>query len=198
MIWSDESRYRIAGSDRGLRIIRLVNERYKPGNIVPVAKFGGGSVMIWSCFVAGRMGPLVFLDGSVDQDTYVNCLSQNYIPWFEKLKSDNPNKEYIFQEDNATPHTGSYTTWWKKRAMIKGFDFWPSNSPDLNPIEHVWAMLEKALEEKRHLINNTKELREQLELEWKNIDMEALNNLVQSMPRRIEAVIDARGGITRY
>ena len=82
--------------------------------------------------------------------------------------------------------------------MIKGFDFWPSNSPDLNPIEHVWAMLEKALEQKRHSINNIDELREQLELEWKNIDIEALNNLVQSMPRRIEAVIDARGGITRY
>ena len=59
-------------------------------------------------------------------------------------------------------------------------------------------MLEKVLEVKRHSINNTKKLRVQLELEWKNIDMEALNNLVQSMPRRIEAVIDASGGITRY
>jgi hypothetical protein len=53
---------------------------------------------------------LVFIDGNVDQDAYVNTLSQKFLPWFVEL-SERYDKDFIFQEDGATCHTGGYDTW---------------------------------------------------------------------------------------
>ncbi|OAD68942.1 Homeodomain-like DNA binding domain-containing transcription factor [Phycomyces blakesleeanus NRRL 1555(-)] len=66
-------------NDGGARAIRKVGERFKEENIIEGTKWGKGSVMIWSCFWAGGFGPLVFLDGNVNQDQYVNTLAQNFL-----------------------------------------------------------------------------------------------------------------------
>lgn len=74
---------------------------------------------------------------------------------------------------------------------------WPGNSPDLNPIEHVW----KALGEKSaaKAPRNKPELVSSLLRVWhREISEEFLHSLVESMPRRCEAVIRARGGNTKY
>jgi hypothetical protein len=63
--------------------------------------------MIWSCFWAGEYGPLVLIDGDMNQDLYVDCLSQTLLPWYNELPNSEDRK-YIFQEDNAPCHTGSY------------------------------------------------------------------------------------------
>lgn len=67
--------------------------------------------MIWSCFWAGGFGHLVFIDGIVDQNAYVNTLShQKFLPWFIDL-NEKEDRDFIFQEDGATCHTGHYATW---------------------------------------------------------------------------------------
>ena len=138
VVWSDESRFTVESYGGGARVFRKVGERYQPQHIVPTTKWGKGNVMIWSCFWAGGFGPLVFIDGSVDQDTYVNILSQKFLPWFVEL-SDKYDKDFVFQEDGATCHTGGYATWWKNSHSIRRFDYWSAQSPDLNPIEHIWS-----------------------------------------------------------
>lgn len=123
---------------------------------------GNSSVMIWSCFWARGFGSLVFVDGSVDQDAYVNILSGNILPWFQKLHEDE-DTDFIFREDGATCHTGSYTTWWKNSHSIRRFDYWPAQSPDLNPIERLWSCLERLIRHKRESIKNVYELKAALE-----------------------------------
>lgn len=74
---------------------------------------------------------------------------------------------------------------------------WPGNSPDLNPIEHLWKVLgEKAM---KLAPVNKKELTGKLFKVWnKEIDAGLMKTLVESMPRRCQAVVKARGGNTKY
>jgi hypothetical protein len=153
--------------------------------------------MVWSCFWSGSLGPLVVLDGSIDQDAYINTLAKDFHPWYQNL-AEEEGKQFIFQEDGASCHTGKYATWWKATHQIKGFDVWPAQSPDLNPIKNLWAALEKRIENVRHRISNTEQLKACLQNEWRNLDSDLLVNLVASMPRRCQSVIDNNGGCSKY
>ncbi|CEI98479.1 hypothetical protein RMCBS344292_12586 [Rhizopus microsporus] len=157
VIWSDESRFTVTGNHGGARIIRKVGERYGTKHIVQTKKYGGGGVMIWNCFHANGFGPLVLVDGIVDQDKYINILAQNFHPWFAQLYQQEE-RDIILQDDGVSCHTGGYTRWWKKTHQIRDFEYWPAQSPDLDPIEHVWAVLDKLIKERRSEIRNIEDL----------------------------------------
>ena len=74
--------------------------------------------------------------------------------------------------------------------------YWPGNSPDLNPIEHVWNILGKKMEDRKP--KSLKELEERLKEEWVKISPVEIQKLIQSMPKRVAAVIAAKGGHTKY
>lgn len=197
VIWSDESKFNVQGSDGRVRVIRKEGERYHPDMVKKTVKFGNGSVMIWGCFWAGGLGPLVVMKGTINQEAYINCLSNHFLPWLEDISSKE-SRDFLFQEDGASCHTGSYAAWYKQRCGVEGFDFWPAQSPDLNPIEHVWAYLEKRIERRRYQIKNVDQLEAALRDEWYNTPLQLLENLVESMNSRCKAVIEAKGGNTRY
>jgi len=73
---------------------------------------------------------------------------------------------------------------------------WPSQSPDLNIIEPLWKELQRRLASKR--ATNAAEKFAQLKEEWKKIPRSTINALIDSMPRRCQAVIDAKGFATKY
>jgi hypothetical protein len=75
---------------------------------------------------------------------------------------------------------------------------WPAQSPDLNPIEHLWNHLKTRLEEYEEAPKEMGELWERVDKEWNEIEPEVCQNLIESMPRRVEAVIQAKGGYTKY
>jgi hypothetical protein len=75
---------------------------------------------------------------------------------------------------------------------------WPAQSPDLNPIEHLWRHLKRKLAEHEIPRKGILELWDRVEVEWNKIPPEVCQNLIESMPRRIEAVIKAKGGYTKY
>jgi transposase len=198
VIWFDESKFNLVGNDGGIRVTRQIGERYKPGHIVPTKKFGSGSVMIWGCFWAGGLGPLVVLDGSVNQEKYIACLRDNFLPWLINL-TEEKGTDFIFQEDGASFHTGKLSRKWKsEQNVIKGFDFWPAQSPDLNPIEHLWDYLERKIEARRHQMQNLDQLRACLQDEWQKIPLDLLQKLAYSIPSLCKEVIEAKGRTTKY
>ena len=75
---------------------------------------------------------------------------------------------------------------------------WPAKGPDLNPIEHVWDLLDWRVRARAIPPRNVWELAGALVEEWGNISQQELANLVQSMRRRCAAVLNAAGGHTRY
>jgi acid phosphatase class B len=75
---------------------------------------------------------------------------------------------------------------------------WPAQSPDLNPIEHLWWYLKKKLDEYEIPPSSQHQLWERCETEWEKIPKEVCQNLIESMPRRVEAVLRVKGGHTKY
>ena len=105
-------------------------------------------------------------------------------------------------EDNAGYHRGCAAM--RRKQLEKdgwvgwGPGTWPSNSPDLNPIENLWHILRSNIRRRKVQPRSKKELIECLQEEWEKLDIEIVNKLCLSMPRRLQAVIDAGGGTTKY
>jgi hypothetical protein len=77
------------------------------------AKYGILSQMIWACFLGDKLGPIVFISGSVNQDIYIELLRTDFEPFIVTLKpwQQMPNGEtnLEFQQDNASSHTAKKT-----------------------------------------------------------------------------------------
>ncbi len=73
---------------------------------------------------------------------------------------------------------------------------WPSMSPDLNPIEHLWGILKRNVEERK--VFNIHQLRDVLMEEWKRTPVATCEALVNSMVKRVKAVLENNGGHTKY
>ena len=102
----------------------------------------------------------------------------------------------VVQQDNASPHTSKVF----RDALDDCGLVWlrmPPHSPDLNPIEHVWAWIKNKLRS-MHWIRTNAQLIEQVKRLWAEIPMEVLTNIIESMPSRVKAVIDRQGWPTKY
>ena len=191
IVWSDESRFTLFKSDGRAKVWRNSGETYNKDCIQPTVKFGGGSVMFWGRFSWNGIGPLVLVDGNMDSEAYINVLANNFIPWVR----DYPDS--VFQQDGAPCHTSSYSTWWMSTHGIRTLD-WVAQSPDLNPIENLWNHLDRQVRKRKPLPQTKQDLITAIQEEWSNISLEMLQNLIMSLPHRIEAVIKAKGGNTKY
>jgi len=75
---------------------------------------------------------------------------------------------------------------------------WPAQSPDLNPIEHIWDKLEQRVQARPSRPTSLPDLTNVLLEEWSKIPINTLLNLVESLLRRFEVVIAAKGRPTSY
>ena len=164
--------------------------------------------MIWGCFAGTKLGPIVFIEGTVNTDVYITLLQDNLIPFIDTIIADGTT-DIIFQQDNASPHVSKKTLAWLDIAMSEhGFVWmeWPPNSPDMNPIENLWAWLKtelhrrypdtKTLHGSPDAIKRT--LRARLMEVWWDIGEDVLCRLIESMPHRVQALLDAKGWYTGY
>lgn len=102
---------------------------------------------------------------------------------------------WILQEDNDPKHRSKIAKSWKVENGIKELP-WPSMSPDQNPIENVWRIMKIRISKKK--IRTINGLKAELVKEWKSLPNELARNLVESMQRRITALIEANGDYTLY
>ena len=150
--------------------------------------------MIWGCFIKNKLDPLVVLEGKITEEVYKNLLNNHLLSFIESLDE---NISYSFQDDNAPVHRANLVLEWKEENLISSIS-WPAQSPDLNPIEHLWDHLGRKIYEHKPHPKNKKELIIILKEKWLEIENDYLKKLVNSMPSRIEVVIESKGNPTRY
>lgn len=104
---------------------------------------------------------------------------------------------FTLMHDNARPHTANIVKRYLEEVELEVMD-WPACSPDLNPIEQVWDRLGRQTRQRDPAPSTKETLKTALLEEWDRIPQEFIDNLIRSMPRRLGAVIKARGGSTKY
>ena len=104
--------------------------------------------------------------------------------------------QFILMDDNARPHRAHLVDQYLDNESIERME-WPSRSPDLNPIEHVWDMIGRAVYARVNPRRTLAELGQALQ-EYDRIPQQKIRNLICSMRRSCRVVIDARGCHTRY
>ena len=110
-------------------------------------------------------------------------------PW---LRGQSNANTLVLMEDGAPVHRSVLAKEWRQRRGLEKMD-WPSNSPDLNPIENVWKWLKDGIQ-KKFQPNNLDEMKVAVEAQWEEIPSEKLEALVATMPARMQAVVKSKGG----
>ncbi|KAJ8475368.1 hypothetical protein ONZ51_g6604 [Trametes cubensis] len=195
VVWSDETKINRIGSDGRKWVWKKKGEGLSDQMVEGTLKFGGGSLMVWGCFGWKGTGHSCKITGKMDADLYVEIiedeLRHSFFHW------DYNTDDIIFQQDNDPKHTSKKATRCFKENKINVME-WPPQSPDLNPIEHLWGVLKRKLATYPKPPTSMQELWERVQVEWEAISVEECQKLVESMPNRIAAVLKAKGGYTKY
>ncbi|OXA46301.1 Transposable element Tc1 transposase [Folsomia candida] len=165
ILWTDESKFNVFGSDGRRRVWRYPKEALNPKNLNPTVKHGGGSVMVWGC-MASRICSKTWTWTTI-------CL-----PTRQRSETLCQVHHGILQE--------------KKIPKLE----WPPQSPDLNPIEHLCDHIEREI--RKQSFSGIPGLKSRIREVWETISEDVTKNLVNSMTRRLEAVLKANGGPTKY
>ena len=144
--------------------------------------------MMWGCFCWNGVGYACKIDGRMDAQLYCSILDDDLQKSIEL---------YGLERDNDPKHTSKLAKQWFQDHDIDVLT-WPPQSPDLNPIEHLWGILKRRLAAYEVAPKGITELWERVEAEWEKIDASVCQKLMESMPRRMEAVIRAKGGYIKY
>lgn len=192
VLWSDETKVELFGLNAKRYVWRKTNTAHHPAHTIPTVKHGGGSIMLWGCFSSAGTGKLVRVDGKMDGAKYRAILEENLL---EAAKDLRLGRRFTFQQDNDPKHTARATMEWFRSKNIHVLE-WPSQSPDLNPIEHLWQDLKIAVH--RRSPSNLAELELFCKEEWAKISVSRCAKLVETYHKRLAAVIAAKGGSTKY
>jgi len=195
VVWSDETKINRMGSDGRKWVWKRPGEGLSDRLVEGTYKFGGGSVMIWGCMTWEGVGYATKIDGRMDSDLYLQILEDELLNTLQ-YHGLNPSN-IIFQQDNDPKHTSKKVKAWLEEQEFRTM-VWPAQSPDLNPIEHLWGFLKRRLAEYENPPNGIHELWERVEVEWEKIAVRECQKLVESMPKRVRAVLKAKGGYTKY
>ena len=197
VVFSDETKLNIWGSDGAEYTYVLKGAKLRPFNFKSKKQGGGGSIMIWGCMTAFGPGYACrLLEKSMNSGLYQHVLRTSYIDtlgYYGLTHSD-----VVFQQDGAKCHTSNTSKNWMDNQGINYIKDWPPCSPDLNPIEHLWHHVKKRLDCYPLKPKNVEELWQRFDYEWNRFTKDDMDNYYNNYHKRIEAVINARGGYTTY
>jgi transposase len=206
-MWSDECSAEWGKGKSGEWVFCTPTQKWQKEMVTTYKKGKDISVMVWACIWwkddMVRKSDLVIMERDPESkrngytaQSYIDVLDDQMLRCWEP--------GLIFMQDNAPIHTSHIVRNWFTEQSIPVVD-WPPYSPDLNPIEHIWWHLKnKVLELYPELeqMGNGEDAKEALEnaliKAWDAIDDSIIKSCLESMPRRRDAVLKAKGWHTKY
>nr|KAF6310699.1 hypothetical protein mMyoMyo1_008757 [Myotis myotis] len=195
-MWSDESCFQLHHADGRVRIWRKQHERMCSTCMSTTLQAGGGSVMVWGMFSWPDLGPLICVEQHLNSTTYLSIIADQVYPIMLMVYL---NGDGFFQQENAPCHGACIVQeWFQEHEGDFTLLRWPPESPDLNPVEHLWDEIKRAIRQLVPQPSNLTELDSAIHQAWCQIPRINFQHLVESVPRRIAAVLKAKSGPTKY
>ncbi|CAG9106243.1 unnamed protein product [Plutella xylostella] len=191
VLFTDECRVCLHGSDRRGRVYRRPGERFAQCCFAETVAYGGGSCMMWAGISLEGKTALVFVPGGgrgggLTADRYItDILLGHVVPYAEFVGED-----FVLMHDNARCHTARVSRQFLREKELRTMD-WPALSPDLNPIEHLWDELKRRVRARNPVPASVDELKTALLEEWDGIPQETVKKLIRSMRNRLQATTEA-------
>ncbi|GBN63036.1 Transposable element Tc1 transposase [Araneus ventricosus] len=152
--------------------------------------------MLWGTFSWASLGPVFVVEQTMNAAKYLNIIADQLHPYMAFVF---PLGNGIFQQDNAPCQKARIVLEWFEEHTDEFYLMsWPPNSPDLNPTEHIWDVMERQLRSQTPPCPNISTFRDRCLDIWYNLSPVMNQKLVASTPRRVAAVSKVKGGATRY
>lgn len=196
-LFSDESYFSTIGFGHRPWVIRNAGEEDHPDCMDDIEKSGRKGVMVWGAFCGTMKSELVFVPNKVtlDSATYTEyILDPCLIPfWHQACEAYG----WVMVVEDGAPGHQKFAKLCREKNGVDSMP-WPAQSPDINLIERLWADMETELGETWGRIDNLELMKEALKAVWDSITESRLEELIRSMPDRLQAIIDVEGAATRY
>jgi transposase len=197
IIWTDEASAELGKNTRVCRVWRRTNEAYDERCLAPTFKSGRTSVMVWGCIAYNKKGPLIIIPKNMRTGAdYVKLVLAGPL-WDVYARLYKQRGVAKVMEDGAPIHRSIAAKNFRESHLMETIPH-PAQSPDMNPLEHVWKRLKDRINRRPHIARNAEELGAMLLEEWEMIDMGFINHLIDGMPERVDELLKAKGGPTRY
>lgn len=194
VIFSDEKTFRSC-DDRKKHLWRPKGERFNPKYVQSVKMSGRVTCGVWGFITAMGVGHIVGLNGNQNSVQYTEILEDILMPSMNIMNEDWRN-DMLYMHDNARYHTCPFSRDWIRNHNIQMLE-WPSLSPDLNPIENVWAKMVYGWGSE--IVATPKAILEKANQRFDDmIGTNFFQNLYASMPRRLNEVINNNGNWCKY
>ncbi|GFW81663.1 transposable element Tc1 transposase [Trichonephila clavipes] len=194
VLFSDESRFSLSSDCRRQLIWRKSGTAYRSENIQEKDRYPTCSIMVWAgIMINGRTRLHVVANGTMTGQRYIDEVLLPHVRLFLGAVGD----KFVFMDDNATCHRTLAVQDCLDSEGIQRL-VWPARSQDLNPIENVWDALGRQVAGRNYPPTNKNTLIRALTEEWDKLPQQLLDNVVQSMVRRVECCITLHGGHIPY
>ncbi|GFW65098.1 transposable element Tcb2 transposase [Trichonephila clavipes] len=194
VLFSDESRFSLSSDCRRQLIWRESGNAYRPENIQEKDRYPTCSVMVWAgILINARTCLHVVANKTMTGQQYIDEVLPPHVRLFRGAVGD----KFVFMDDNATCHRTLAVQDCLDSEGIQHL-VWPARSPDLNPIENMWDALGRQVAGRNYPPTYKNTLIRALTEEWDKLPQQLLDNVVQSMVRRVECCITLHGGHIPY